>query len=226
MVPRGIDSVEVTDRKTGKPEPYITISTTEALVHLAQMGVLEVHPWGSRNDSLEQPDRVVFDLDPDVALPWKAVAAAALEMRKRLEEIGLVSFVKTTGGKGLHVVLPIVAEHAWPDVKQFAHRFVLAMERDFPKLYLTRMTKAARAGKIYLDYLRNERGATSVAPYSPRARAGAPVALPLEWNELNVKTPQRFRVSDFARWKKRLSSDPWQTMPALRQRLRLAAFGK
>ncbi len=138
-----------------------------------------------------------------------------------MSEIGLESFLKTTGGHGLHVVVPIRAEHAWPEVKQFAHQFVLAMEGDEPSLYLTKMTKAARKGKIYLDYLRNERGATSIAPYSPRAREGAPVALPLEWGELKSKERPRFLVSDLAKWKKRLAEDPWSEMPGLDQRLTL-----
>jgi bifunctional non-homologous end joining protein LigD len=142
-------------------------------------------------------------------------------VRDRLKRIGLTSFVKTTGGKGLHVVVRIEPEHRWPAVKEFAHRFVLAMEKDNPKLYLTKMTKAARAGKIYLDYLRNERGATSVAPYSPRARAGMPVSLPLNWSELTSQSSvrPRFLVSKFAEWKKRLARDPWKTMIGKKQHL-------
>ena len=186
MLPKDIGSVEIVDKKTGKPEPYITLSTPTALVGLAQMGVLEIHPWGSLNRSLETPDRIVFDLDPSEAIDWQTLVAAAVEVRDRLKRIGVTSFVKTTGGKGLHVVAPIEPDHEWPAVKEFAHRFVLAMEKDNPKLYLTKMTKAARVGKIYLDYLRNERGATSVAPYSPRARAGMPVSLPLSWSELTA----------------------------------------
>jgi len=221
MLPDDIGSVEIVDKKTGKPEPYITLSTATAMVGLAQMGVLEIHPWGSLNRSLETPDRIVFDLDPSEAIDWPALAGAAIEVRDRLKRIGLTSFVKTTGGKGLHVVVRIEPEHRWPAVKEFAHRFVLAMEKDNPKLYLTKMTKAARAGKIYLDYLRNERGATSVAPYSPRARAGMPVSLPLNWSELTSQSSvrPRFLVSKFAEWKKRLARDPWKTMIGKKQHL-------
>jgi bifunctional non-homologous end joining protein LigD len=212
-------SVDIVDKKSGKPEPYITLSTREAVVELAQVGVLELHPWGSCNAHLEQPDRLIFDLDPDESLGWEIVAASALEVRKRLNALGLKSFVKTTGGKGLHVVAPIEPEHRWPEVKEFAHNFVLTMERAAPSRFLTKMTKAARVGKIYLDYLRNERGSTAVAPYSPRARAGLPVALPLSWSELKSDRPPRFLVADFRDWRKRLSRDPWKEMLKLRQQL-------
>ena len=127
----------------------------------------------------------------------------------------------TTGGKGLHIVAPIRPEHDWATVKDFAHRMVLAMEAENRSLYLTRMTKAARTGKIYLDYLRNERGATSVAPFSPRARPGASVALPLNWSELNAGQRPVFRVSDFPEWKKRLGRDPWEGMAKTAPRLRV-----
>ena len=222
MLSGSYGSIEIVDRKTGKPEPYITLSTRAAIVELAQIGVLEVHPWGSRNETLEQPDRIIFDLDPDEAIPWETLGASALEVRKRLNAIGLRSFVKSTGGKGLHVVAPIRPEHPWPAVKEFAHRFVLAMEKDAPALFLTKMTKAARARKIYLDYLRNERGSTAVAPYSPRARAGLPVAMPLDWSELNSKQPPRFHVSDLPHWEDRLAHDPWKDIIRLQQSLAIA----
>ncbi len=223
MLSGSFDSIDIVDKKSGKPEPYITLSTREAIVEIAQIGGLEMHPWGSRNETLEQPDRIIFDLDPDEAIPWSTLTASALEVRKRLKAIGLESFVKSTGGKGLHVVVPIRPEHPWPIVKEFAHRFVLAMEKDAPARYLTKMTKAARTGKIYLDYLRNERGSTAVAPYSPRARAGLPVAIPLSWTELKSAQSPRFLVADFSEWRKRLSRDPWKEMPTLQQRLAITA---
>jgi len=219
---KGFDSVDVVDRKTGAHEPYITLSTPEALVQLAQIGVLELHPWGSRNQSLEKPDRIVIDLDPDPSIDWPTLASSAKDVRQRLKALGLESFVKTTGGKGLHVVVPIRPQHQWPVVKKFAHSFVLAMEHDAPRLFLTKMTKAARAGKIYLDYLRNDRGATAVAPYSPRARSGLPVAMPLSWSELNGKERPHFRVSDIQHWRRRLARDPWKEMLQLDQRLALS----
>jgi bifunctional non-homologous end joining protein LigD len=221
MLGGNLQSIDIVDKKSGKPEPYITLSTPEAIVELAQISVLELHPWGSRNQSLEQPDQIIFDLDPDEAIPWETLASSALEVRKRLKDRGLQSFVKSTGGKGLHVVAPIIPEHHWPEVKQFAHDFVRSMEKDAPSLFLTKMTKAARAGKIYLDYLRNERGSTAVAPYSPRARAGLPVAMPLAWSELKSDQPPRFPVSDFSQWRKRLSRNPWKDLPSLQQHLHL-----
>ncbi|WP_263365270.1 DNA ligase D [Edaphobacter bradus] len=220
-LPEGIGGVEVAD-KNGKVEPYITLDSAEALAGLAQMGVLEVHPWGSRNDDLERPDRLIFDLDPDEALPWRRVTEAALELKDRLKQMGLENFVKTTGGKGLHVVVPVDPEMEWPAAKEFAHSVVLGMEKASPSLYLTKMTKAARKGKIYLDYLRNERGATAVAAYSPRARLGAAVSMPLSWDELKAADERPvFRAADFPKWKTRLKKDPWKEIERVRQRVRL-----
>ncbi|HEY0306535.1 MAG TPA: DNA ligase D, partial [Acidobacteriaceae bacterium] len=224
MLPPGVEAIDVPDRKTGKTEQYITLSTPEALAGMAQMSVLEIHPWGSMNDDLEHPDRIIFDLDPDPAIPWKVLSTAALDVRKRLKALGLESFLKTTGGKGLHVVVPIRAEYPWPVIKQFAHAVVLQMERDQPQLYLTRMTKSARKDKIYLDYLRNDRGSTSVAAYSPRARAGANVSMPLAWSELNSASLPTFSVHDFATWRKRLTKDPWKDIAATPQRITAATL--
>jgi bifunctional non-homologous end joining protein LigD len=219
MLPPGIGAVDVPNKKTGKIEPYITLSTAEALAGLAQMGVLEVHPWGSRNDDLEHPDRIIIDLDPDSAISWTQLAESAAEVRKQFKKLGLESFLKSTGGKGLHVVVPIVAEYGWADIKQLAHEFVLQMEKAEPSLYLTKMTKAARKGRIFLDYLRNEREATAVAPFSPRARGGAPVSLPLTWSDLKLPERPMVRVADFAEWKGRLSRDPWKELLKSRQRI-------
>ena len=218
-LPPGIETVEVPDKKTGKPEPYITLSTAEALAGLAQMGVLELHPWGARNEDLEHPDRIIIDLDPDAAIPWRTLADAAAEVRERLRKLGLESFLKSTGGKGLHVVVPIQPEYDWATIKQFAHAFALELERSNPALYLTRMTKSARASKIYLDYLRNERGATAVAAFSPRARSGAPVSLPLSWSDLKLADRPLFHVADYPSWKSRLARDPWKQLPQTKQSL-------
>ena len=220
MLPEGIEAVSVPDKKTGKPEPYITLSTPEALAGLAQVGVLEVHPWGSTNDDLMHPDRIVFDLDPDEAVSWSTLSQCATESRDLLEQLGLEAFLKTTGGKGLHIVVPIVAEYKWAIVKTFAQSFAAILEQRHPSLYLTKMSKAARKGRIFIDYLRNDWGATAIAAYSPRARAGVPVALPLEWSELKSKSRPRFTVSDFKSWKARLFDDPWKRLATTKQRLR------
>ncbi len=219
MLPSGIESVSVIDKTSLIPEPYITLSTPEALASLAQIGVLEIHPWGSRNLDLEHPDRIIIDLDPDPTVPWPTIAATATDIRNQLKKLGLESFLKSTGGKGLHVVIPIQPEHDWPVVKQFARAFVLQLEKSNPTLYLTKMTKAARKNRIYLDYLRNERGATAVAAFSPRARAGLPVALPLSWTDLKLPESPLFRVADFPTWKSRLRRDPWKQLPLIKQSL-------
>jgi len=219
MLPPGFQSVDVPDKKTGKVEKYITLSTREAIASLAQIAVLEVHPWGSLASSLEKPDRLVMDLDPDESLPWTTLAGAAADVRKQLQKLGLESFLKTTGGKGLHVVIPIAPELEWPAVKAFCRAFALRMEASNPALYLTKMTKAARTGKIFLDYLRNERGATAVAPWSPRARPNVHVAVPLNWAELSLPARPVFRIANFEEWRSRLKKDPWSKLPGVTQTL-------
>lgn len=221
LLPAGVTAVAVPEKRTGVPEQYITLRTPEALAGLAQMGVLEVHPWGSCNNNLEHPDRLILDLDPDENLPWSTVVEAALGLRERLHSIGLESFVKTTGGKGLHLVAPIEPALDWNKLKELSRAFVVEMEREQPNLYLTKMTKVARKGKIYLDFLRNDRGATAVAPYSPRARAGLPVSMPLQWSELRSGERPLFTVATLQDWRDRLQHDPWQKLPRLRQRLDL-----
>ncbi len=219
MLPKSVNTVMVADKKTGTPEPYITLNTRDALAGLAQMGVLEIHPWGSTNEDLERPNQLTIDLDPDESLPWETLTGAALDVRGQLKQLGLESWVKTTGGKGLHVVIPIEPRLAWPEIKQWCHGFVDRMARSNPKLYLTVMTKAARTGRIYLDYLRNERGATAVAPYSPRARKGMGVAVPLLWTELTAPERPNFRAANFSEWGGRLKKDVWAGLLECRQRL-------
>lgn len=224
-LPAGIGSVPVKSKSGDKIEQYLTISKAEGLIGFAQMGGLEIHPWGSRNESMETPDRLIFDLDPDESLEWKRLVASAIEVHDLLSQLGLESFVKSTGGKGIHVVAPIRPERSWAEVKDFAHRFARMMESANPKLYLTKMTKAARKGRIYLDYLRNEREATAVAPYSPRARKGARVAIPFTWDELKKMTARpEFAVANFAEWKSRLKHDPWAKMESIHQSLTTQAL--
>ncbi|HEY2000770.1 MAG TPA: DNA ligase D, partial [Acidobacteriaceae bacterium] len=218
-LPKGIGSVEIVDRKSGKPEPYITLSDAAVIPELGQLNVLELHPWGAPASDFEHPDRIIFDLDPDASIEWKTLAATASEVRARLKKLGLESFLKSTGGKGLHIVAPMQCEHDWATVKEFAHQFVLAMEAENPSLYITKMTKAARTGRIYLDYLRNERGATAVAPYSPRSRGGVPVSVPMAWSELKADAPPRCLVAEFDEWRERLAHDPWEEMAKTKQRL-------
>ena len=217
-VPDAIGRVEITEKSVA--ETFLVIENLAGLIGVVQMGVLEIHPWGSTVKRLETPDRITFDFDPDVGLPWEQVSAAAIEMREALLGIGLQSFVKTTGGKGLHVVVPLMPKLGWDAIKEFAkwvaERFVAA----YPDRFTANMTKRARAGRIYIDYLRNGRGATAIGAYSPRARAGAPVATPLSWEEVErgVK-PDAFTVLTLPGRLARLTSDPWAEMPKLRQSL-------
>jgi bifunctional non-homologous end joining protein LigD len=223
-MPRGIDGVEIPKAKGDATETYVTVHSAEGLAGLAQMNVLEVHPWGSTNVDLEHPDRIIFDLDPDEAVSWPTLCEGALEVRERLKKLGLQSFVKTTGGKGLHVVAPIRPTLEWERIKAFTHAFTLQMEQDNSKLYISKMTKAARKNKIFVDYLRNEREATAVAPYSSRARLGMAAALPLEWNELKGSKGPKFLIAEFGEWKERLRKDPWKAMLSSEQEIPAGLF--
>ncbi len=216
-LPPGVESVDISDKKAGKAQPYITLSTPEALAGLAQVGVLEVHPWGSTISDIEHSDQIVFDLDPGADVTWRQLADSASDVRKHLRKLGLVSFLKTTGGKGLHIVIPIKPKYDWDTIKQFAHAFALGMEQRRPERYLSKMSKAARKRRIFIDYLRNQRGATAIAPYSPRARRGTPVALPLSWSDLERPEHPIFEVAQFNEWKRRLTRDPWKHFQETRQ---------
>lgn len=218
-LPEGIGAVDISE-KDGKTAQYVTIDNAMGLIGTAQMGIVELHPWGSSSATLEQPDRLIFDLDPDTSLSWHAVANAAMQVRRLLHKHGLKSFVKVSGGKGLHVVAPIAPQAEWPVVKQFCKALAEELEAESPDLYLIKASKSERVGKIFIDYMRNERGATAVAPWSPRARAGVAVAVPITWTELHdSKAMPQFRVADFAKWKSRLSHDPWKQMLTTEQHL-------
>ena len=213
-LPATIGSIPVPERDNpAHSEAYIAVDTADALLGLAQLGVLELHPWGSQASALEQPDRLILDLDPDESLPWNTIVESAQAIRAFLKELRLESFVKTTGGKGLHIVAAIEPAAEWPDIRLFARGIALAIESSDPKLYLIKMTKAARKGRIFLDWMRNERGATAVAPWSPRARPGMRVAVPLRWDEL-AGGPPAFAVANFRDWRDRLApkNNPWAGM--------------
>ncbi len=223
-MPPGIGGVEIPNQKGKGTETYVTVEGTESLAGLAQMNVLEIHPWGSTNNDLEHPNRIIFDLDPDEAVSWPTLCESALEVQERLQKLGLRSFVKTTGGKGLHVVAPIRPTLEWERIKAFTHAFTLQMEQDNGKLYISKMSKAARKNKIFVDYLRNERDATAIAPYSSRARLNMSAALPLEWAELKSPQAPKFVIARFAEWSERLRRDPWKAMLSSNQEIPASLF--
>ncbi|MFT3698615.1 MAG: non-homologous end-joining DNA ligase [Kofleriaceae bacterium] len=197
----------------GETVNYMQIVDMPGLVALAQLGTLEIHTWGCHTDKLERPDLMVLDLDPDPALAWDRVALAAFDVRKRLNELGLTSWVKTTGGKGLHVVVPIKRTLDWDPFKAWTKQFVEQMAHDEPELYTANMSKTARKGKIFVDYLRNGRNATAIAPYSPRARAGAPVAVPITWEELaHGVDPAAWTTKTVPKRLATLKHDPWHDL--------------
>lgn len=213
---RAIDRVSV--RMKSSTETYLQINDLAGLIELVQFGTLEIHPWGSRSADIERPDRLIFDLDPDPAVPWRAVVAAVHEVKDLLTEIGLRSFPKTTGGKGLHVVVPIRPGPQWPEVKSFTRAIAETLAARAPDRYTTNMAKRKRTGRIFVDYLRNDRGATAIAPYSTRAREGAPVAVPLDWREVTPSLdPGAFTIDAVRRRLKRQKSDPWSELLTLDQ---------
>jgi bifunctional non-homologous end joining protein LigD len=198
---------------------YFAIEDAEGLLALVQFGAVELHPWGARADRPDRPDRLVFDLDPAEGLPWSRVVDAAHELRERLRALRLESFARTTGGKGLHLVVPIERRHGWPAAKAFAAGLARAMAKDSPARYTANLAKAGRRGWVFVDYLRNEHGATAVASYSVRARPGAPVATPVGWEQVTAGLdPRRFTI-DWVPELARARADPWAGMRVLRQRL-------
>lgn len=206
----------------GVSKPYIYLDSRAGLFSLVQMGVLEIHPWGSTIADIEKPDYIVFDLDPAPGVSWKVIAEAARDIRAQLEQLGLKVFLKTTGGKGLHLVIPIFPEYPWEEVKQFTHLFVQYLEKRHPQQYISTMSKEKRKGKIFIDYLRNQRGATAIAAYSPRARPHAPVSVPIHWDELsNDKRDSDFTIANVPQRLLTLRADPWESFWTVRQSLPL-----
>ena len=201
----------VTIEESAGPDTYLTITEAGSLAGLAQMGVLEIHVWGSTWPDIEHPDLLVFDLDPDPAVTWTGLVDGARLMREVLQALGLESFVKTTGGKGLHVEAPITPGEDWETVRTFCKAVAEAFVAHAPDRYTANMSKAKRGGKIYVDYVRNNRGATSIAPYSTRAKDHATVAVPLRWTELSGSVrPDSYTVKNLENRLRRLKGDPWE----------------
>ena len=208
-------------------DTILAIEGLDGVVAMVQAGVLEIHPWEVTVGDLDHPDRLIFDLDPGPHLDWATLIEAAREVRKRLENDDLKSFVKTSGGKGLHVVAPLRPKADWDAAKSYARAIAEAMAKDNPECYTAVVSKAAREQKIFVDYLRNARGATAVAPYSPRARPGAPVSAPLAWEELGPKLRgDSFNVGNIRDRLSRLRADPWSSFFKLAQPLPAGAAGR
>jgi bifunctional non-homologous end joining protein LigD len=208
----------VTVQDSGGPALYMMANSVSAVVALLQMGALELHPWGSRKQKLGYPDRIIFDFDPDEALGWKEIIEAANVLKTLLDSLDLRGFLKTTGGKGLHVVVPIKPTVPWEQIKGFTKAVADLFARTFPDRFTAKLLKGRRHGKIFIDYLRNAEGATAVAPYSLRARANAPVSTPIEWTETGRDLRfDHFNVKNVPTRLKRLKRDPWADFMEIRQ---------
>ncbi|MBO0903016.1 DNA ligase D [Jiella sonneratiae] len=217
-----VKPVDVTH--AGKTTDYFYVEDAKGLIELVQMGGIELHPWASTVDRVDVPDRLVFDLDPDEGVPFEAVKLAARDLGNRLSALGLDSFVKATGGKGLHVVVPLSRRREFPEIKAFAEGFAEAMVRDVPRAYVATMSKAKRKGKIFIDYFRNDHAATSIADYSVRARPGARVAVPLSWEELDaLESASAFTMAGVL---ERIDRGEAFERPAWRQSITKAMLGK
>ncbi len=192
-------------------EEILFVKDFDGIAALVQMGVVEIHLWGCTMDRIDTPDQVVFDLDPDEGVAVETVRQAALDIRDKLKELSLPVFVKTSGGKGYHVMVPLKPEAKWEAVKEFAHDFARAMEQAEPDRYTATLSKKARTGKIFIDYLRNGRGSTTVAPYSSRAKKGATVSMPVTWKEIgDGVAPNAFPIGNGMTLKRLAGDDPWK----------------
>lgn len=215
-LPSTLDTVMVT--QSDETRPYVVVHDAAGLVTLVQWGILEVHLWGARADSLERPDRITFDLDPGEGVTWADMRTGATAVRTVLEAVGLTSWLKTTGGKGLHVVVPIERRSAWVDVSTFARAVAERLSGEAPSRFVSVAAKAQRPGRIFIDWMRNTRGATSVAPWSARARPGAGVSVPVAWSQLGrVTAGDHWTIPSIM--KGRLPADAWREMDGARQRL-------
>jgi bifunctional non-homologous end joining protein LigD len=222
--PPGVEPVEVRE-ESGERAPYLIVRNVTGLVSLVQHGVIEVHPWGAVASAIDQPDRAIFDLDPAPDVAFTRVAATAERLRGLLRQCGLTSWLKSTGGKGLHVVVPLAPTAGWADLHDFVRLTTAQLLLGDPDGLVDTASKAARTGKIFVDYLRNGRGATAVAPWSPRARPGAPIAVPLSWRDLpSMAQADVAHVAHVAAWRAAHPRNPWAAMMRSRQTLTQQVF--
>lgn len=183
-----------------KDEEYFYITTLSELAMQAQMGTLEFHIWGSSVNKIDSPNLMIFDLDPDEKLSLKFLRQGVIKVKEILEEVGLKSYLKTSGGKGYHIVVPFKKNKDWKDFYDFARNVALLAEERHPKIFTTNIKKSTREGKIFIDYLRNHRGSTCVAPYSLRAREGATISMPIDWTDLNKIKPNQINIKNYKKY--------------------------
>jgi bifunctional non-homologous end joining protein LigD len=215
--PKQIKRIAIRE-KSGKEADYLYIDDKAGLAAAAQMGALEFHIWGATISNIEKPDRMVFDLDPAEDVPFAEVRRAAQDLRDILAAAGLQSVPLLTGGKGIHVVVPLEQQQAWDTVKRFASGLAKTLSAAEPDRFIAKSTKAGRKGRIFIDWLRNERGATAIVPYSPRARKGAPVAVPVTWSELpRIDRADKYNMNNVRTRLKRLKGNPWEDYDGIRQ---------
>lgn len=203
-----------------KSDNYPYLKDIQGVIALVQLGVLEIHLWNCHIDKIERPDMMIFDMDPAPRVEWKRVVNAAYFIKEQLEQAGLTSFLKTTGGKGLHIVVPIKRLYTWNQMRDFSESFVDYLVEQKPKEFIGTMSKAKRKGKIFVDYFRNNRGSTSIAPFSTRARSGATVSTPISWEELPRTHSDSFTIRNLPARLARLKKDPWEEFFKLKQVLK------
>jgi bifunctional non-homologous end joining protein LigD len=218
-LPEALDTVDIKEG-SGEKGAYTVVHDAAGLVSLVQHGVLEIHLWGAREDNVDSPDRIIFDLDPAPGVSWTRVKEGALRLKTVLEELSLETWIKTTGGKGLHVALPIARRSSWSEVSAFARAVAQKLSDEEPEKYLAKASKSERKGRIFVDWLRNTRGATAIAPWSTRAREGAPISAPISWKELTaLKSGDQYGVENAHVLAGKQKRDPWGEMIRSKQRL-------
>ncbi len=206
----GMHSSILRSRDPEDDEEILFVRDFDGIASLVQLGVVEIHIWGATVDAIGKPDQIVFDLDPDEGLGVTDVRAATLDVKQRLDDLGMPNFLKTSGGKGFHVVVPLKPKADWATVKDFAHDFARAMEQTNPQRYTATLSKKARKGRVFIDYLRNGRGSTTVAAYSSRAKTGATVSAPVSWDALDGLSPAEFTIGGKAFLKLLAEDNPWK----------------
>jgi bifunctional non-homologous end joining protein LigD len=213
---------EPVEQKNGRTEQYLYVERADEIVACAKVQTVEFHGWGSRAGAVETPDRLVIDLDPDPKLGFDAVKAAAFQVRRSFDAVGLESFALLTGGKGIHIIVPLEPVTEWDEVRDFAKTFCTALAEAAPEKFTVALPKAQRRGRIFVDFLRNQRTATAILPYSARARVGMPVAAPVEWDELEaINNADAFTIADVEQLLKRAKQmEGWGAGPQLLPRLR------